>query len=519
MKLECLRRILSEELSVQEINSFANPKSISEQTAEKGQTVITGISFDSRTVEKGHIFVAVTGVVANGHEYIPSAVEKGAAAVICEELEAFTKYTKLYPDIDFYLVKSARRALAIASAEFYDHACDSLHIIGITGTKGKTSTSFMIQRILKESGLRCGIIGTNGAYFEDFYEEMEHSTPESRDLHRLFSEMKKRGATHVVMEVSSQALMMFRVFGITYDTAIFTNITPDHIGTGEHKDFEEYLFYKGKLFSMCKNAVINLDSDKSEYILDICRENNVGVTTFACGNENADYKAKDEKFFIDKGMKTKYTITGKDDLCDEIEVSVPGSFSVFNSLCAASTALSMGISIDCIKNALLDVKVVGRIEPVHDPRLKVPVIIDYAHNAVSLESLFTAVKAYSPKRMICVFGCGGNRSKLRRYEMGEISGKYADISIITTDNSRFEELDDIISDILIGMKKTDGKYEIVKDRHEAIFRAIDIALPGDIVLLAGKGQETYLDIKGVKTHFDERDAVKEYCELADKRKQ
>lgn len=511
MKLTCLESILNDELSVKEINSMSNSKSFSESTPESGEREITGVEFDSRFVDKGNIFVAICGVKTDGHKFIPSAVEKGASAIICETLEEYEKYKVIYSNTDFYLVKSARRALALISKEFYGSCCDKMKIIGITGTKGKTSTSFMIARILKESGIKCGIIGTTGAYFGDFYEEMEHSTPESRDLHRLFSEMYKRGCTHVVMEVSSQALMMFRVHGIHFDTAIFTNITPDHIGDGEHKSFEEYLFYKGKLFSMCDNAVVNLDSDKAAYILDVCHGNNVKMTTFACDNAEADYIAKDEKFFIDGGMKTKYTLCGKDIADTEIEVSVPGKFSVFNSLCASSVGLSMGLDISHIKHALKDVKVIGRIEPVHNPKLKVPVIIDYAHNAVSLESLFLAVKAYNPKRMICVFGCGGNRSKLRRYEMGEISGKYADISIITTDNSRFEELSDIISDILIGMGKTNGKYEIIEDRKKAIFHAIDIAKEGDIVLLAGKGQETYLDVKGVKTHFDEREVVQEYC--------
>lgn len=507
MIIKDIERVLAEEFSSKELTENANPKNTDSDCSGLCEKTVNGVSFDSRTVREGHIFVAIKGLKSDGHEYIPSAIEKGAVAVICEDVNKYSHYKALYHNIYFCLVRNARIALSLVSKEFYENCTDSLCLIGITGTKGKTSTSFMIARILRESGKKVGIIGTTGAYCDGFYEEMEHSTPESRDLYRLFYEMYKRGTTHIVMEVSSQAILMNRVYGMHFDTAIFTNITPDHIGEGEHSDFDDYLYCKGKLFAMCTNAVVNLDSDKSGYILDICRSNNVNVYTYAVSDKSADYIAKNEQFFIKDGMRTKYELCRKDHECSEIEVSVPGKFSVFNSLCACATASVYNASISDMQNALKDVKVIGRIEPVPNKYCKAPVIIDYAHNAVSLESLFTAISAYSPKRMICVFGCGGNRSKLRRYEMGEISGKYADLSVITTDNSRFEELDDIIADILVGMGKTDGKYVIIKDRLEAIHYAMRIAEEGDVVLLAGKGQETYLDIKGVKTHFDEREAV------------
>ncbi len=507
MIIRDIEKVLSHEFSSKELTTSANPINTESHCDCLCEKEITGVSFDSRTVEEGHIFVAIKGLKSDGHTYIPSAIEKGAAAIVCEDVKQYSLFKAQYPNVYFCLVKNARIALSLVSCEFYDNCTKDLCLIGITGTKGKTSTSFMIERILRESGKKVGIIGTTGAYCDGFYEEMEHSTPESRDLYRLFYEMKKRGTTHIVMEVSSQAILMNRVYGMHFDTAIFTNITPDHIGEGEHRDFEDYLYCKGKLFSMCTNAAVNTDSDKAGYILDICRSNGVNVYTFSLSDKNADYIARNEQFFIKDGMRTKYELCTNDGKCDEIEVSVPGMFSVFNSLCACTVGAIYGTSITDMQKALCDVKVIGRIEPVPNEYCKAPVIIDYAHNAVSLESLFTAVGAYSPKRMICVFGCGGNRSKLRRYEMGEISGKYADLSVITTDNSRFEELDDIIDDILVGMKKTNGKYVIIKDRLEAIHHAMRIAEEGDIVLLAGKGQETYLDIKGVKTHFDEREAV------------
>ncbi len=470
---------------------------------------ISGIEFDSRKIQNGYIFCAVKGVKTDGHLFIDKACELGASAFICEDKKAFCEYSNKYPDKSFVCVKDARRALALSSKHFYECACDKLKIIGITGTKGKTSTSFMLSSVLSGAGIKVGIIGTNGAYFGTFYEELSHSTPESRDLHRLFFKMHSMGATHIVMEVSSQAILMSRVYGISFDTAIFTNISPDHIGEGEHPDFENYLYCKSRLFTMCKNALVNADSDKAETILEVCARNGVNVTTFAC-KEKADFTASDIEFLIDKRMYTNYVCTDKKGVKTPVSVGVPGKFSVFNSLCALSCARLYGVSYEAICKALLDVKVVGRIEPVHNDYCKAPVIIDYAHNEVSMESLFEAMRAYSPRKIICVFGCGGNRSKLRRYEMGESSGKNADLSVITTDNSRFEELDDIIADILVGIKKTDGEYVIIKDRTEAIHYAMSKADRGDVVLLVGKGQETYLDIKGVKTHYDEREAVALY---------
>lgn len=508
MKISQLGEILSDEFAIKVAGGSANPEELAIEKIKDSD--IAGVAFDSREVRGGYVFVAIKGVKTDGHLFIESAVEKGASAVICETPEVYVKYRQVYTDVLFLCVRDARRALAVVSAYFYGRACDKLKIVGITGTKGKTSTSFMLASILKAAGIKTGIIGTNGAYFEDFYEELGHSTPESRDLHRLFAKMLSMGATHIVMEVSSQALLMYRVYGITFDTAIFTNITPDHIGEGEHPNFENYLYCKGLLFSMCRKAVLNLDCDKTPYMIDVCNCHNVPYTTFACDNKSADFTADNVKFFIDKRMSTSFEVTDSDGVKTEIDVGVPGKFSVFNSLCALTAARLYGIDYETIKSALKTVKVVGRIEPVHNDYCKAPVIIDYAHNEVSMESLFEAIKAYNPNKIICVFGCGGNRSKLRRYEMGEVSGKNADLSVITTDNSRFEELDDIIADILIGMNKTDGKYVIKKDRTEAIHYAMSQAHGGDVVLLVGKGQETYLDIKGVKTHYDEREAVAAY---------
>ncbi len=471
-------------------------------------TEITGVEFDSRKIKEKSLFVAIKGVKTDGHLYIDSAIEKGAVAIICEDEGAYREYCTAYKNVAFFLVKSARCALALLSKSFYENACEKLKIIGITGTKGKTSTSFMLWSVMNKSAIRTGLIGTNGAYFEGFYEELSHSTPESLDLHRLFYKMLCLGATHIVMEVSSQSILMSRVHGIQFETGVFTNISPDHIGEGEHTDFEDYFYCKSRLFTMCKNAVVNADADRADDILRVCKENGVAVTTFSCNDKNASFYADSLSFYIHNGtMTTSFEIYTPDRQKTAVSVGVPGKFSVFNALCAISCAFLCGLSIDSIKKAIADVKVVGRIEPVPNKYCKAPVIIDYAHNKVSMESLFEAIKEYNPGRIYCVFGCGGNRSKLRRYEMGETSGNNAYMSVITTDNSRFEELDDIISDILVGINKTNGKYTIIKDRTQAIHYAMGKAEENDVVLLVGKGQETYLDIKGVKTHYDEREAV------------
>lgn len=509
MKLNDLNRILKDEFAFSVLTGSGNEKT-AVKINECDDFEIKGVAYDSRKVKSGFVFVAAVGAVVDGHDYIPKAVENGAGIVVCELKNAYEKYSLMFPDVTFIMVKSSRIALAIISKEFFENAADKMTLIGLTGTKGKTSTSFMIAGILGEAGKKCGIIGTTGIYYAGKYEYIDNSTPESYELHRIFSDMLASGVDHCVMEVSSQALMMYRVYGLRFDTAVFTNISPDHIGEGEHKSFEEYLSFKGKLFSMCDKAVINADSDHIGYIEDIIRSNRVPCKKYSCSGNDADYYGINEKFYIDTDMKTEYTFKTADGKEHLLNVMVPGKFSIYNSLCASSVCLGLGIDMDTIAIALEKVKVIGRTEPVHHEKAKNPIIIDYAHNALSMESLFTAIKAYNPEKIICVFGCGGNRSKLRRYDMGEISGKYADLSVITSDNPRDEELDDIIDDILVGITKTDGKYVIIKDRRDAIHHALSIAKEGDIVIIAGKGQQDYEEIKGKKYPFNERTVVKEY---------
>lgn len=508
MKISDLSGLLKDELAFHHISEDGSPSELYKN--ESADREIKDVAYDSRNVKDGFVFAAAVGALTDGHKYIPKAVENGAAAVICEVKDEYEKYSALYPGTAFFMVKSSRIALAVLSAEFFGRPADRMTLIGLTGTKGKTSTSFMIAGIFEEAGIKCGIIGTTGIYYDGKYEYIDNSTPESYELHRIFADMLSHGVSHCVMEVSSQALMLHRVHGLHFETAVFTNISPDHIGEGEHKSFEEYLGFKGRLFTMCSRAVINADSDRIDYIEDIIKENGVPCVKYSCTENTADYHGKDERFYIDGEMKTQYTLVMPDMSEHCVNVLVPGKFSVYNSLCALSAALSHGIDVQTAINALAKVKVIGRTEPVHHPKADFPIIIDYAHNALSLESLFNAIRAYSPSRIICVFGCGGNRSKLRRYDMGEISGRYASLSVITSDNPRDEELDDIIGDILVGMKRTNGNYVIIKDRREAIYYALGEAKAGDIVILAGKGQQDYEEIKGEKYPFNERLVVKDF---------
>lgn len=466
----------------------------------------TSLCYDSRKVSNGSMFICLKGALADGHKYIEKAVLSGALAVVVSEQTEYEKYKEIYPDVSFILCKDTRKALAAISALFFGNPADKLFIIGITGTKGKTSTSFMTKSVLTHAGIKCGNIGTTGIYYADKYEHTENSTPESYELHRVFADMVNCGITHVVMEVSSQALMMHRTYGINFDVAVFTNISPDHIGENEHSDFEQYLDCKKLIFSQCKKAVINADSDRLSDIMQAAKNNNLDIITYSTRNQNADYFAQNISFSIDAGLSTNFEI--KD--LGKIHVGTPGTFSVYNALCATAVCTQAGADFNDIASGLENVSIFGRVEPVKHPKCDFAVLIDYAHNAISLESLYNSVKSYNPKRIITVFGCGGNRSKLRRYDMGKIAGTHSDLCVITSDNPRTEQLDDIINDILVGMKKTNGKYTIIKDRRQAIFHALSVAEKGDIVLLVGKGNQLYEEIGTEKIPFDEREVVKEF---------
>ncbi len=464
------------------------------------QIEITELMNDSRKVCEGSVFVCISGAVVDGHNFVNEVAEKGAKAVIVE------REVDVPEDMTVILVEDTRYALALASAAYFGYPADKLKVIGITGTKGKTTTTYMVKSILEGVGHKVGLIGTIEAIIGDEVIPAKNTTPESFTIHQYFRKMADAGCDTVVMEVSSQGLMLHRTAGIPFEIGIFTNLGEDHIGPNEHKDFEDYKRCKGLLFKQCKIGIANIDD---KYFEDVFRGAVCQVETFGF-SEKADLRATDTKLISRPGyLGVAYRVEGAMEL--DVEIDVPGKFSVYNSLTAISVCRHFGVPIEKIQAALKVAKVKGRIEMVKVSE-NFTLMIDYAHNAMSLESLLSTLKEYDPKRLVCLFGCGGNRAKARRFEMGEVSGNLADLTIITSDNPRFEEPQDIIDDIKIGIAKTNGKYVEIIDRKEAIRYAIEEAQTGDVIVLAGKGHEDYQEIRGVKYDMDERVLIAEVIE-------
>lgn len=463
---------------------------------------VTDIIYDSRKVSAGTVFVCMVGTVVDGHDFIEDAVAKGAAALVVEhETEC-----SIPEDCTVIQVESARYALAHMSAAYFGYPDRELVTIGLTGTKGKTTTTYMMKSVLETAGKKVGLIGTIGALVGDEPLPSKNTTPESYELHRMFRAMADAGCEYVVMEVSSQGLKMDRVAGITFDYGIFTNLSPDHIGPGEHDSFEEYMECKSLLFRRCRVGIVNADD---AHVEDILRGHTCEVRTFSC-EKQADLMAGAIGYLDEDGqIGMHFTTTG----CMDVYalVHIPGRFSVYNSLVTMLTCHLAGISDEAILMGLDRVKVKGRVELVPVSK-DFTVIIDYAHNEVSTRSVLTTLKEYHPARLICVYGGGGNRSKLRRYDMGEVTGELADLSVLTCDNPRDEEVRDINNDIKIGLARSNGKYLEIEDRKEAIRYCIEHARKGDMIVLLGKGHEDYQEIKGVKYHFDEREAIAEIKE-------
>lgn len=461
---------------------------------------VNNLVYDSRKVEKDDVFVCIAGAVSDGHIYIPQVAEKQAAAIIVEK---DTDITDNFKDITVIKTKDNRLALAYMSAAFFGYPAKSLFTIGVTGTKGKTTTTFMIRDILEKCQIKTGLIGTIETIIGDERIPSANTTPESYKVQEYFRKMVDAGCKTVVMEVSSQALMMHRTAGINFDIGVFTNLEPDHIGPNEHATFEDYMACKGLLFKQCKTGIVNIDNEHTKQVIAGCT---CDIETYGIKND-ADIRAVDIKYTHEGGhITTAYSTVGKKEM--QVKLTLPGEFSVYNSLCAIAVTEHFDIDEKLLKEALLDVKVNGRVEPVKVSDDFI-VMVDYAHNAMSLESLLTTLREYNPGRIVTLFGCGGNRSKLRRFEMGEISGKLSDFTIITSDNPRDEEPEDIMNDIETGIKKTTGKYTKIADRAEAIKYAIENGQPKDIIVVAGKGHEDYQEIKGVKYHMSDRELILE----------
>ena len=466
-----------------------------EVLAGRVDTEVTTLVYDSRKVEKGSVFVCISGSVRDAHDFIPDVVAKGAAAVIVE------KDVELQEGVTYIKVANSRLALACMSAAYFDHPARKLKTIGITGTKGKTTTTYMVKLILESAGIKTGLIGTIESIVGEKRIPSANTTPESYRVQELFHEMVEAGLDAVVMEVSSQALMLHRVSGFMFDIGVFTNLEPDHIGENEHKDFADYMHCKSLLFRQCKLGIFNGDSEHLEGIL---KGHTCEVETFGYGKNN-DLVADGVELKKDHGaLGVRYHVSGLMNF--DVEVNVPGSFSVYNSLTAIAICHHFGVDVEKIKHALLHVSVKGRIEIVPVTK-RYTIMIDYAHNAMALESLLTTLREYEPGRLVCLFGCGGNRAKSRRYEMGEVSSRLADLTVVTSDNPRNEEPMDIINDILVGVHKADGAYVTIPDRKEAIAYCMKNAQDGDIIVLAGKGHEDYQEICGVKHHMDERELI------------
>ncbi len=455
------------------------------------------VVYDSRKVEKDCIFICIAGAKFDSHSMAAEAAAGGAAVLIVEKEVAVPK------DVTVIKVEDTRYAMAHISAAYFGYPARQMKIIGITGTKGKTTTTYLIKSILENAGYHVGLVGTIEVIIGERHIPAANTTPESYVLQEYFKQMADEGIQIVVMEVSSQGLMMHRTQAIDFELGIFTNIEPDHIGPNEHGSFEEYMACKGLLFRQCKVGIVNADD---AHVNKVLRDHTCQIESYGL-QDGADIVAKEIELVSTPGyLGVTFRTEGLIEL--EVTIDTPGKFSVYNALAAIAVCRNSSIDRSDIVRALRDAQVKGRIEMVKVSDEFV-LMIDYAHNAMALESLLTTLREYNPKRIVCMFGCGGNRSKLRRYEMGEVSGNLADLTVITSDNPRFEEPEDIIADIRTGIEKTSGKYIEIIDRREAIAYVIHNGQPGDVIVLAGKGHEDYQEIKGQKYPMDERDIIRD----------
>ena len=455
---------------------------------------ISDVIYDSRKVCRGCVFVCLEGASFDGHDFAQAAIDAGAAAVVAgRDIKA--------EGAAVIRVDDTRKALAFMSAEYFGRPADTLTTIGITGTKGKTTTACMIRSILEVAGMKTGVIGTLGIIIGDKLIKTANTTPESYEIQKAMRQMIDEGCKCVVMEASSLGLKWHRTDGFCFDYGLFTNFSHDHIGGVEHADMEEYAQCKAMLFRQCLTGIMNIDDPAYTKMLEdhTCR-----VETFGF-SDKAELRASDDKLVSRAGyLGVGFKISGKVDMT--VSAAIPGKFNVYNALAAIAVCLDIGADKQAIVEGLDKVRVKGRVEPV-PIAADFTLLIDYAHNALSMENILTTLREYKPERLITLFGAGGNRPRDRRYEMGEISGRLSDLSVITEDNSRFENVMDIIDDIRTGIDRTGGKYVVIPDRTDAIRYCLENGRKGDIIVLAGKGHEDYQDKNGVKTHYDEREVI------------
>lgn len=468
--------------------------SVTEATASL-DLEIEGVSYDSRRTEAGDLFVAVCGFDSDGHDYIPMAAEKGALAVLCQKRPEI--------DIPYVLVEDSRLALAVASCNFFGNPASEMKIIGVTGTNGKTTTTMLLKHVIETcTGKTAGLIGTNQNMIGDEVLETERTTPESYELQKLFRRMADAGCSYVIMETSSHALALDRVAGFRYDVGVFTNLTQDHLDF--HVTMEEYAKAKAKLFSQCDKAAVNIDDSWGEYILKSAK---CPVFTYSEKSMDADLLAKDIR--LSPSDVRFCALTGKGSL-ERVRLNIPGRFSVYNALAVISAALLLGLELKDVCSALATAKgVKGRMEVV-PTQGNYTMLIDYAHTPDAVENVLRSVREVSRGRVVILFGCGGDRDKTKRPIMGSIALELADFAIITSDNPRTENPRAIIDDILAGVNAPKNRYTVIEDRIKAIEYAIDNHLEGDVIILAGKGHETYQIVGREKHHMDEREIVAEH---------
>ena len=476
------------------LRELLNGIRVLESTADM-ELDIPNIYYDSRKVTEGSLFVAISGFAADGNRFIPMALQKGAAVVVTAK--------KPEQDIPYVLVENDRLALAMLGINFYGHPVEDMTLIGVTGTNGKTSSTLLLKQVLETClNAKVGLIGTMENLIGDEVIPTERTTPESFELQGLFARMRDAGCTHVVMEVSSHAIRLDRVGGVHFDVAAFTNLTEDHLDF--HKTMDAYCDAKAELFARCDKAVINVDDNYAHRML-----TKAACPTLRTSAYDGDLYAKDVYMHAEGVAFT--AVCGEETA--EVKLPIPGKFTVYNALTVIGIAKQLGISLAQCAKALETARgVKGRIEVVPTPETDYSVLIDYAHTPDGLENVLTSVKDFCNGRLIAVFGCGGDRDPMKRPIMGEIGVKCADIAIITSDNPRTEDPDAIIEDILKGVKPEYGYYKVVSDRRAAIRYAMDIAEKDDIIVLAGKGHETYQEINGVKYHLDEREEVAAHLE-------
>ena len=464
---------------------------------------ISKIESNSSKVQKDDMFIAIDGFEQDGHQYIKEAIKNGAKVIMAQEDKITKEIVSSIPqDVTLILVPNTRHSIAICACNYYQNPSKKLKLIGVTGTKGKTTTTFMIKSLLEKQGLKVGLIGTICTYIgENKLSDNSRTTPEAIELQEILSKMVEEKCDVAVMEVSSQSLKLGRVDGCDFDIGVFTNFSKDHISSKEHPNMEDYFASKVKLFEMCKYGFINSDdvyANKLPKLVPSCEFRTYGI------DNPANLLAKDitvTNTYVDFKVKLG-------DRNQRVKTGIPGRFSVYNSLAAISVALKLGVSSENIEETLLNIRVPGRSELV-DNNKELTIMIDYAHSPESLENILSTVKKYTQGKLICVFGCGGDRDNGKRPIMGEIAGKIADYTIITSDNPRSEDTEEITKQIEKGIKQTKGKYEVIVDRKQAIAKALKMAHKHDIVVIAGKGHELTQEINGKKYPFDERKIVQD----------